>query len=188
MPGAVARPYAEALIEIGVEKGLLDAFREDLQFLSELFERETEFTTFFESPRIERAVKRDLLRKAFDGRLHDLVVSFLELLVEKSRQYHLQDIIKAYSESYDEKTGRLGVRLTSARPMEEGATRALVQQLSGILGKEVHLDTEVDPALLGGIVLHVGDTVVDGSLRRRLDALGWKMRDAKLDGAGIYED
>ena len=188
MPGAVARPYAEALLEIAREKGLLDVFREELGFIGEYFRSDPDLHTFFESPRIERAVKRAVLRKAFDGRLNDLIVCFLELLVEKSRQFYLQEIIEAYVELYDEETGRAGVQLLTARPLDSGKAAALRDRLSGILKREVHLDTEVDPGLIGGIVLHVGDTVVDGSIKRKLDELSKKMRDAKLDGAGIYED
>ena len=188
MPGAVARPYAEALLEIARERGLLDIFREDLGFISEYFRSDSELYAFLESPRIERAVKRGVLRKAFEGSLNRLIVCFLELLVEKSRQFYLQEIIEAYVELYDEETGRVGVQLMTARPMDPRKARALGDRLSGILNREVHLDTEVYPGLLGGIVLHVGDTVVDGSIKRKLDELSKKMRDAKLDGAGIYED
>lgn len=188
MPSAIARPYAEALLEIGKERGLLDIFRDDLEFVSKYFRSDSEFYTFFESPRIDRETKGEILRKAFEGRLNRLIVNFLELLVEKSRQYHLQEIIEGFIEIYDEETGRVGVQVLTARPLDAARATDLQIRLSKILERQVHIDTEVDPGLLGGIVLHVGDTVVDGSIKRRLDVLSKRMGEAKLHGAGIYED
>ncbi|MCZ6601740.1 MAG: ATP synthase F1 subunit delta [Planctomycetota bacterium] len=188
MQTPIARPYAEALVEIAEEKGLLDEFREDLDYFLKYLQEDSEFHVFFESPRIDREVKRRVLRNAFDGKLDDLIVSFLELLVEKGRQLHVQEIIEAFIELYDEKTGRIGVRMSTAVKMTEVKKLALTNRLSEILGKKIHMETEVDPGLFGGIVLHVGDTVVDGSLKHRLDELSRKMRDARMDGEGMYED
>ena len=72
--------------------------------------------------------------------------------------------------------------------MSEGAKHYVSNHLARTLGKEILLEAEVDTRLLGGVVLHVGDTAVDGSLRRRLDALSKKMRDAGMDGERFYED
>lgn len=188
MTTPIARPYAEALVEIGVEKGVLETFKEDLEFVAAFLRETPEFHAFYDSPRIDRGVKRKVIRKAFGGRLDDRIVSLLELLVEKSRQFYLPSIVETFIELYDERTGRVGVRMTTARPIDEGRVRAVTERLTRILGKEVHLETELDPELLGGIVLHVGDTVVDGSLKSRLEALSKKMRYADLAGAGIYED
>ena len=188
MPTPIAHPYAEALVEIAEEKGLLDEFREDLDFFSSYLREDSEFHVFFESPRIDRDVKRMVVRKAFDGKLDDLIVSFLELLLERGRQLHVQEIIEAFIKLYDEKTGRIGVRLSTAIAMTEVKKLAQSDRLSEILGKKIHMETEVDPGLFGGIVLHVGDTVVDGSLKHRLDELSRKMRDARMDGEGMYED
>lgn len=184
----VARPYAEALIEIGEETGLLDDFRENLDFLAGYIAGNEEFRAFIESPRIDREVKRGVIRKAFGGKLQDQIISLLELLIEKSRQLALIGVIETYRELHDEKRNRAAVKLHTARPLDRRATKSLVARLAGTLQKEVILEETVDPSLLGGIVLHVGDTVVDGSLKRRLDALDKRMKTVGIDGAGFYED
>ena len=187
--GPVARPYAEALIEIGVEQGLLDTFRENLEFLAGYFSGNTEFLAFYESPRIDRQVKRRVIVEAFGPQLHEHIISLLEMIVEKGRQFALPDIIEHYRELHDEKSGRMRVQVFTAMALEPAATTEMVIRLAGILKKEIRLQEEVDPSLLGGVVLHVGDTVVDGSLKRRLETLDRKMRSTgKLNGEGIYED
>ena len=187
--GPVARPYAEAMIEIGVEKGLLDTFRENLDFIADTVLADSDFRAFYESPRIDREVKRKLVVGALGQQLHEHVVSLLEMLIEKGRQFALPAIIDQFRELHDEKAGRVSVQVFTARPLESAGAANLASRLTGILKKEIRLQEEVDATLLGGVVLHVGDTVVDGSLKRRLDTLDRKMRSSgKLNGEGIYED
>lgn len=188
MAQPVARPYAEALIQIGEETGLLDAFRENLDFLGEYLAQDKEFRAFIESPRIDRDIKRGVIRKAFGKKFEDQIISLLEILIEKSRQLVLLDIVDTYRELHDEKKGRAAVRLHTARPLDRRATRRIVAELAGTLEKEIVLEEVVEPTLLGGVVLHIGDTVVDGSLRRRLTALDKRMKTVGIDGAGFYED
>ncbi len=187
--GPVARPYAEALIEIGAEKGLLDTFREDLDTIAEIMAGDSEIKVFFESPRIDRQRKRRVIETAFGPEMHENVVSMLVMLVEKGRQIALPEIITTYAKLHDLKAGRVEVMLFTARPLEALAASTMASRLTGILKKEIRIHEEVDPSLLGGVVLHVGDTVVDGSLKRRLYALDRKMRSTgSINGDGIYEN
>ena len=187
--GPVARPYAEALIQIGAEQGLLDTFRENLDALAEILAGDPEIRVFFESPRIDRAVKRRVIETAFGPTMHENVVSLLVMLVEKARQLALPEIIETFAELHDEKVGRVEVKLFTARPLDGAATSSMASRLTSILKKEILIHEEVDPSLLGGVVLHVGDTVVDGSLKRRLYALDRKMRfTGSINGDGIYEN
>ena len=188
MTTTIAHPYAEALVQIGQERGIVDEIRESLDFLAEYLERNKDFRAFFESPRIDPEVKQSIVDKAFADKLSDPVTNLLGLLIEKSRHRVLPEIIETFRAMHDEVSGRLTVPLRTAKPIGAEATGRIADRLSKTLGREVILETEVDPALLGGIVLHVGDTVINGSLRHRLDVLGRRLRASKMDGKGFYED
>ncbi|HWZ58264.1 MAG TPA: ATP synthase F1 subunit delta, partial [Gemmatimonadaceae bacterium] len=115
--------------------------------------------------------KNAVLAKAFQDRLPRLLVRFLQLLVANRRQMLIPEIAREYMALLDQVEGRVHADVTVARPVSGDGERALAAQLTRAIGKTVVPHITVDPSILGGIVVRYGDTLMDGSVRRRLATL-----------------
>lgn len=165
----VARPYAEALFGIARERSLVDEVGSELAEFRALVEREPDIATFLATPVIEPAVKVSHLEGALSGRISDIVADTLCLIVEKGRFEALGNIVDAYLALADEHAGRVRVSFTTAVPVSGALEGDLAAALREGLGQTVELDAGVDPAIMGGAVVTIGDKVYDGSIRSRLN-------------------
>jgi F-type H+-transporting ATPase subunit delta len=143
--------------------------------LAESVERDVKLRRFLESPRLSADRKNAVLAKAFQDRFPRLLVRFLQTLIANGRQMLLPQIVTQYYDLLDEAEGRVHARVTVARAQSAEAEAAMTAQLSRALGKQVVSHVSVNPAILGGVVVKVGDTVMDGSVRRRLSTLRTRM-------------
>ena len=165
----VARVYAEALFGIARDRGEVESVGEELRELTELVHRTPELERFLATPVLEPAVKVTHLRKALEGRASTMVADFLSLLVVKRRAEALPSIAEAYQAMADEHAGRVRVWVRAAQPLSGALQGELQKVLRDLLDKEIVIDPEVEPALMGGAVVGVGDKVYDGSVRNRLN-------------------
>jgi F-type H+-transporting ATPase subunit delta len=166
---SVARVYADALFGIGREHSNARELGQELEQILAIVQGEKEVFLFLTSPVIERGVKIETLRAALGGRVNDTVVDFLCLLIEKRRFAHLPRIVEAYGALVDEHVGRVRVTMSTAVPLTESLQEEIRSELVAHLGREVVLTPEVDPEILGGAIVTMGDKVYDGSLSGRLD-------------------
>jgi len=164
----VARPYAEALFGIARDRSIVDEVGSELADFRALVERERDIAGFLASPVIEPAVKVRHLKDALAGRASDIVADTLCLIVEKGRFDGLGNIVDVYLSMADEHAGRVRVSLTTAVPMPAPLQDDLAAALREGLRQSVELEAEVDPAVMGGAVVTIGDKVYDGSIRSRL--------------------
>ena len=130
---------------------------------------------FLESPRVPASKKNEVLSSAFQDRMPRMLVRYLQSLVLHRRQMLIPIIAREYMDLVDEKEGRLHARVTVAREADAETEGMITQQLSRMFDKTVVAHITVDPAILGGVVIHVGDTVLDGSVRKRLASLRRRM-------------
>jgi F-type H+-transporting ATPase subunit delta len=126
---------------------------------------------FLEAPQVSEGQKNEVLGKALTGKTPALFVRFVQKLVSNRRQMMLLEVAQEYNTLRDAEEGRVNARVTVAREMDAAATQELAEALSKALGKTVVPHVAVNPAILGGVVVRVGDTVMDGSVRRRLNSL-----------------
>jgi F-type H+-transporting ATPase subunit delta len=168
---SVARNYAQALLALAEKAKDPSGWGAMITDVSAAVRREPTLRRFLESPRVSAAEKNAVLAKAFQDRLPRLLVRFLQLLVANRRQMLIPEIAKEYMALLDEVEGRVHAEVTVARPVDANAERDIAGQLSRAIGKTVVPHITVDPAILGGIVVRYGDTLMDGSVRRRLSAL-----------------
>jgi len=165
----VARVYAEALYNAADKRQEAVGILEDLEGLvNQVFRRDPGIEAFLASAAVGRERKAQLIRRAFEGRASDLLVNFLQVLNEHDRLDLLRAIAAAYRDLYDRRSGRIHVHVRSAVPLGEDQQEKLKQELRASFGKEPMLDTRVDPDLLGGLVVRVGDWLYDASVRTRL--------------------
>jgi len=163
----VARVYAQALLDLGRDGNRIDALGEDLQQVVSALAADAGLRTFLESPALDPATKKRAL-ESLRGKTDDLVVNFLCLLVDKGRIGSLGAIALAYRDLADEAAGRVRVHATTAVPMDAEQRKRLLDTVHATLKKEIVLETDVQPELVGGLVLHIGDKIYDGSVNRAL--------------------
>jgi F-type H+-transporting ATPase subunit delta len=166
----IARVYAEALFEVAKQKGKLDTIRDQLGRVADALERDRELAVFFFSPYFSTAEKRDGIERAIAGADPELV-NFLELLVEKHRMPVIFRIRRRFDELWAEENKRLEVTLTSAVELDPEVVERVGAEIERQTDRTVELHSRVDENVLGGLVLQVGNMVLDASIRNRLEKL-----------------
>lgn len=166
----IARVYADALFEVAEEKGKLDEIHEQLAEFADAMAGNRELQVFFFSPYFSSAEKREGIAKAISGADEELV-NFLELLAEKHRMPAIFRIRLRFDELWAKAKRRLEVTLTSAVELDQGVVDKVGEEIARQTDRKIDLSNEVDPDILGGLVLRVGNMVLDASLRAKLEKL-----------------
>ena len=166
----IAKVYSEALFDVAQEKGKLDEVREQLGQFADAVSEDSDLQVFFFSPYFSSAEKREGIEKAVSGADPELV-NFLELLAEKHRMPALFKIRQRFDELWDEANERLEVTVTSAIELDPSIVENIGAEIERKTGKTIELKSEVDESIVGGLVLRVGNRVLDASIRSRLDKL-----------------
>lgn len=178
MTGArVARRYARALLALAEERGRLDETGEELAAVSRLVEEHEALRALLLNPQFRPEKKRAILGEIL-GRLgaSDLLGQFLALVLEKGRVRELPAMALLYRKGADERRGRVRAEVRAAAELEAGAVARLRERLGRLTGKEVILEVSRDPGLIGGLVVQMDSTVMDGSVRTQLQLLREKLR------------
>jgi F-type H+-transporting ATPase subunit delta len=169
--GSLARRYAKALLEIGRDEALVDRLGDDLVRFARVIES-PELASVMSSPVFTTSERRLVLERLFPGMaLHPHTVNFLRLLLDKDRFAALPDIVREYRALADAEAGRIRATVTTASELSPALRDTVARAIAQNAGKKVVLETRVDPALLGGMVAHIGGRVYDASLRTRLERL-----------------
>lgn len=179
----VARNYADTLFALAQRHGgapTMHAYGEALEEIAVLLEREPRVRQFLETPRVSAEAKKEALRRSLAGRAPELFVRFVMVLIDKRRQGELRAIAAAFADRVDRALGRVRVRVTLAREPDAAAAAEIRGALERKLGATIVPSFGVDPSLLGGIVVRMGDEVLDGSVRRRAADLRRRMLRAPL--------
>ncbi|MGE0711223.1 MAG: ATP synthase F1 subunit delta [Planctomycetota bacterium] len=185
---SLAHIYANALLDLAFQKGVHGEVLAELREFGRVLEQEASFRSFLNTPNIRQEAKKEVVQKVFGGRVSDTTLHFLLIVIDKRRQVHLPQIVTAFVEGYHERMGELVVGITSATALDDGQRQRLTQVLSQKYGKDVILRESVSAALLGGLVIQVGDSRIDGSLRTRLSSIGTRLEAARLVSEDYYED
>jgi F-type H+-transporting ATPase subunit delta len=166
----VARVYAQALFDVAKEKDKLDAIRDELAQFPGALESNRELRAFFFSPYFSSAEKVDGLKRAIEGADPEFV-NFLELLIEKHRMPEIFRIRRQFDEMWKRENRRIDVTVTSAVELDPEVIEKIGREIERQTGRRVELSSRVDGEILGGIVLQVGNMVLDASIRSRLEKL-----------------
>jgi ATP synthase F1 delta subunit len=166
----IARVYADALFGVAKDRGRLDAIREQLGQVADAIAGNHDLQVFFFSPYFSSAEKRDGIARVVSGGDPELV-NFLELLAEKHRMPAIFRIRRRFDEMWAKEKRRLEVRLTSAVELPSDVVKDVGSQIERQTGQTIELASDVDENILGGIVLQVGNMVLDASVRNKLERL-----------------
>jgi F-type H+-transporting ATPase subunit delta len=167
----IARNYAEALLALARKANNLDGYGAAINGLAAAMDNDTRLRNFLAAPQISAAQKNQVIGKAFAVSLPRTMVRYLQKLVQNRRQMLIPVIAIEYGNLVDEAEGRLHARVTVARETSTAERDAIALQLSRAFGRTVVPHLSVNPAILGGVVVKVGDKVMDGSVRKRLSTL-----------------
>jgi F-type H+-transporting ATPase subunit delta len=168
----VERRYAEALVNISVQSGAIDEFQQEFESVVTLFKEQPDFKLFLLNPKVEIESKKEIVKKLFSDSLKAEMVSFLLLLLDKGRIKFLQGIYDEFSKMADYKRNVLNLTVISASTIGEKQINEIKEKYKTIYNaSSVTLKVEIDKTQLGGVKVKIGDRVVDGTIKGRLEGL-----------------
>ena len=164
--------YANSLLTLAQEAGSLNDIFADIQNIEATISESKDLASMLNSPIISATIKTNVLSKVFGGSVKELTTKFLNLLVSKGRESYLQEICKSFIAEYNSINKIADVTLVTAIP----ATDKIVKELTDFLTKsenysKVSITQEVDPTIIGGFVLRIGDKLLDNSIQRKLQVI-----------------
>jgi F-type H+-transporting ATPase subunit delta len=166
----IARVYAEALFEVAKEKDKLDEIRSELGEFADALAENKEMQVFFFSPYFSSAEKKEGIDRVVTGGEEEFV-NFLELLAEKHRMPVIFRMRRQFDELWKRENHRIDVTVKSATELDDSVVKQIGKEIEEQTGRRVNLSSEVDDSILGGLVLQVGNMVLDASIRNRLEKL-----------------
>lgn len=167
----VARRYAQALTQEAQQNESLAEVDADVALVDETLANSRDLRTMLTSPIVPRAKKATILRRLFEGRVSPLTSGFLRLLVEKERDDVIPEILDAYRELRDERSGTVEATVQTATPLSPAEAERLKSALEARVGSTIRMRVLLEPSLIGGLVVRVGDVVYDRSVRHQLQTL-----------------
>lgn len=179
---SVASTYAEALYEAAGDADALEAVTSELTGFDEAVAGSEELRSVLDNPEIDTRAKKGTVTALTEG-AHPVVGNFLQVLLDRGRFHDFPEIVEAFQERVARAQDRLEVEAVTALSLPGDLRERIVKRIEEKTGSAVELTESVDPDIVGGLVLHVGGTVVDGSVRHRIDELREALRHAPVDRA-----
>jgi F-type H+-transporting ATPase subunit delta len=167
----IARSYAQAILAVARCEGVLDKVEEELTQFRGVFDKNPALLEFLKDPKITSEGKEKAVEEILGGETSQVSRHHIRLAIDQSRGGLLPEIIKAFFDLASESRGKTTARVITAVPLSEDLEKKLEKTLSGLVGEAVFLKKSVDPSILGGIVIQMGERIIDGSLRRQLSGL-----------------
>jgi F-type H+-transporting ATPase subunit delta len=167
----VANRYAKSLMELAAGSNSVDAVRNDMKAIKQVYEQNHDFALFLNSPIIKTDKKLTVLNGIFKGKISDLTLSFINLITKKRRESYLKEIAAAYDEQYKENKNIFTAVVTSAHGLDAATRQKVTDLIKSQMKGEVELVEKINPATIGGFVLKIGDKQVDRTVARQLSTL-----------------
>lgn len=167
----VAKRYARALFEVAKDKGIISQVEEELKSVASAIRDNADLQKFLNHPNIGTTVKTDLLKQIFEGKVSEPVWNTLLVLIDKRRQAILSALASDFAKIADEALGQASATVYSAFALTEAQQAEIASHFSKVTGKTIRVASVVEPKLLGGIQVRIGDRLYDGSLAGKLDRL-----------------
>jgi F-type H+-transporting ATPase subunit delta len=168
---AIARRYAQTLLETAEEQGLLPRVAQDVEGLRATLAASPELVVFLSNPLLAGEGHSRALEALFSDKVQPLTRDFLRLVATRRRGGLLPAMLSEFAGLAEERTGTVSARVRSAVPLDQAQADRLRQRLGTFTGRQVRLEIEVDPAVGSGAVVQVGDTIIDGTVATRLERL-----------------
>lgn len=167
----ISSTYAQALFDVALEENLLENIKDDLNAIRSVMKEQSKLMEVLTLPKLDKAEKKELVKSVFEASTSKVLVDFLMLLIDKDRINLLTEIVMAYNELVNKHFGILEGTVYSAVPLNEGQLTELTYAFTKKLNQKVKLNVEIDPSLLGGYKVNLGDVVYDNSIKLQLKNL-----------------
>lgn len=165
--------YAKALLGASEKAGNTETVMAELDsVVRDVLTRLPRLEQLLSSPRVPFESKEQVLERAFGGKMSSQVLNFLKVIVARGRFQSLRAVNEAAKRLYNELRGRVEVQVTTATPIDDATREMLVAKLRSSLGRDIDLQMRLEPDVIGGLVIRIGDTVYDGSVANQLQKLG----------------
>lgn len=181
MSSKAARRYSKAFLETAIERDILEDAKMDMILIGDLLNSSRELRLFLKSPLVRKEQKKAALDEIFGSKIHELTDNFIDLLTEKNRESLLESITDDFIDLYNLHHGIIEVDVTSAYKLDEKQVTELKSQLESSTGKKVQINRSVNNELIGGIMVRIDDTVIDGSVKFKLNQLKEQFSSAAVE-------
>ena len=176
----VGMVYAKALFATAKKAGKLDEVASDFEAVMQVLDSHPVWIDLARSGMIPQEQRADMYRRAFEGKATPLFVNFLRTVAKHGRAQNLRAIFRAFREMNDERIGQARVSVTTAAKLDDAVGKRIAEVLQKSLGRKPIFENKVDPALIGGVMLRVGDTVYDASVATQLEKIRTQMIDRSV--------
>jgi F-type H+-transporting ATPase subunit delta len=171
MAQLAVKTYAKALFEVANEIDKMEQFQTELFFVVETFKKHPDFHRLYGTPRLSLEEKKGIIDNIFSERLTKEIVSFLKILLDKGRTGIFEEITREYQRIFNQYNNIIEGLVITAVKLNTKDKAKLEQKLTNITGKTIKLHNKVDPSIIGGMLVRVGDKVIDGTVESRLSEL-----------------
>lgn len=168
MAELVAKRYASALFEVAFEEKIHEKVKDELSFIVDCLKIEPQFSSLLKSPLITADEKKDIISNIFQGKITTEVFNFIRILIDKGREEYIEAIVKEYKMLVDALKNKVDAVAITAVPMTKEDLLKLQANLSASSGKNIELKNQVDPSVIGGVLVKIGDQIIDGTVKSRL--------------------
>ena len=177
---SVARRYAEAFFSIAQEQNKIDQYQQELEKLVQVIEETENLKEYLAHLLIPAKEKKEIAAKIFAEQVSTTTLNFLYVLIDKRRERYLDAILAEYKDMADESHNIAKAELIAAQEVSEEDVKMLAEKLSASMGKTVQLNVSVDPALIGGVKIRLGDQIIDGTVAKKLEMLKEQLKQVKI--------
>lgn len=174
--GAVAGRYAEALYEIAVGQNMVEEVEKELKTVVDIINQSEQLKKILFHPRITATEKKEVLANLLQEHISEITMNFIGYVVDRQREMYIEDITEYFVDLANKARNITDVKVTSAVEMTKEEKKRLASAMAKCTGKKVKLTFDIEPGLFGGVVVRVGDKVIDGSVRARLQTLREHLR------------
>ena len=183
----LATKYAQAIYELAAEKNMLDQVEAELALVKSTIDQYSDLEVLIYHPRVLAQTKKETMSKIFSSDVASIVLKFLMLLIDKRRESLLPAIILEYTKLANEARNIVEAEVTTAVPLGNDQQIALINKLSLVTGKKIILKTQIDKTILGGVIVQIGDKLIDGSIARQLQTLKSALLNTEVTGIEVTD-
>lgn len=170
----IASRYAKPLLELSIEKGILEEVAKDMDDFAALCESNRDFVLMLKNPILNHLKKLSILKKIFTGKVNDLTLSLFDIISRKNREQYLPEIAVEFHKQYNISKGIAEATVTTVVPLTAQLKQEIIALVNNVTGKEVELTEIMDPSIIGGFILTIGDRQIDDSINSKLNELKLK--------------
>lgn len=180
MAQLIAKRYAKALFDIALENHRIDEFEHQVHMVYQILDSEKEFMKILQHPQILMDEKIKMLEEIFSSKVSNELMGLLVLVIQKNRQDYILEILNTFLEEVKSYKGIVTATVVSAVPLTTEQINKITQKLISSLNKQIQIETQVDPSIIGGLKIRVGDRILDASIEGKLHSLKSQLYDLQL--------